>query len=71
VVAGLKAKLYNLGLSLKDNTHSQFPAAVSSPSSSSKTPNINPAPSVDPVCANQVAPKLKATESLPSVEEKL
>jgi hypothetical protein len=26
--AGLKAKLYNLGLDLKDNTHSQFPIAV-------------------------------------------
>ena len=30
---GLKAKLYNLDLSLIDNTHSQFPVAVSSPSS--------------------------------------
>ena len=31
--AGLKIKLYNLGLSLIDNTHSQFPVAVSSLSS--------------------------------------
>ena len=31
--AGLKVKLYNLILSLIDNTHSQFPVAVSSLSS--------------------------------------
>ena len=42
---GLKAKLNNLGLSLIDNTQSQFPIAVSSPSSlSSKAPIANPAP---------------------------
>jgi hypothetical protein len=38
VAAGLKTKRFNLGLSLKDNTQSQFPVAVSSLSSlSSKT----------------------------------
>ena len=40
---GLKAKLLNLGLSLIDNTQSQFPVAVSSLSSlSSKAPITNP-----------------------------
>jgi len=34
----LKVKLYNLGLSLIDNTHSQFPIAVSSLSSLSSKP---------------------------------
>ena len=64
-------KLYNLGLSLKDNTHSQIPAAVSSPSSlSPKTPTIYPASSVDPVTANEGALELKATGPSPSVEEK-
>jgi hypothetical protein len=29
VDAGLKAKLFNLSLSLKDNTHLHFPVAVS------------------------------------------
>jgi hypothetical protein len=68
----VKNKLYNLGLSLKDNAHSQFPAAVSSVSSlSSKAPIINPAPAVDAVSVNEVALELKATEPLPSVEEKL
>jgi hypothetical protein len=38
VATDLKAKLYNLGLSLKDNTQPQFPVAVSSLSSSSKAP---------------------------------
>jgi hypothetical protein len=39
----IKNKLYNLGLSLIDNTQSQFPLAVSSPSSlSSKAPITNP-----------------------------
>jgi hypothetical protein len=43
--AGLKAKLNNLDLSLKDNTQSQFPVAVSSLSSlSSKAPITDPAP---------------------------
>jgi hypothetical protein len=57
VATGLKPKLFNLGLSLKDNTHSQFPAAVSSVSSlSSKAPITNPALAVDPVSINEVAP---------------
>ena len=43
--AGLKTKQYNLILSLIDNTHSQFPIAVSSPSSlSSKALITDPAP---------------------------
>ena len=67
-----KNKLYNLGLSLKDNAHSQFPAAVSSVSSlSSKAPIINPAPAVDAVSVNEVALELIATGLLPSVERKL
>ena len=41
--AGLKAKLNNLELSLKDNTHPQFPVAVLSLSSlSSKAPITDP-----------------------------
>ena len=51
---------YNLGLSLKDNAHSQLPIAVSSVSSSSKAPIVNPAPAVDPVSINEVALELKA-----------
>jgi hypothetical protein len=50
-----------LGLSLKDNAHSQFPVAVSSVSSlPSKAPITNPAPAVDPVSINEVALELKA-----------
>jgi hypothetical protein len=68
----VKDKIYNLGLSLKDNTHSQFPVAVSSlSSSSSMAPIVNPVPAVDLVSVNEVALELKATGPLPSVEEKL
>jgi hypothetical protein len=67
-----KNKLYNLGLSLKDNTHSQFPVAVSSLSSlSSKAPITNPTSPADAVCIDEVAFELKTTGPLPSVEEKL
>jgi hypothetical protein len=56
----IKNKLYNLGLSLIDNTHSQFPVAVSSPSSlSSKAPIANIALVVAPVSVNEVAFELK------------
>ena len=49
----VKNKLYNLGLSLKDNTQPQIPIAVSSLSSlSSKAPIINPAPATDAVCVD-------------------
>ena len=64
----VKNKLYNLGLSLKDNTHSQFPVAVSSVSSSSMAPIVNPAPAIDLVSVNEAAHELKATGPLPSVE---
>ena len=68
----VKNKLYNLGLSLKDNARSQLPFAVSSLSSlSSDAPIINPAPAIDPVTVNEVALDLKANGPLPSVEEKL
>jgi DNA-binding CsgD family transcriptional regulator len=67
----VKNKLYNLGLSLKDNTQPQFPVAVSSLSSSSKAPIINPAPPNYLITVNEVAPELKTTGPLPSVEEKL
>jgi len=67
----VKNKLYNLGLSLKDNTQSQIPVAVSSsPSSSSKTPIANPT-STDVVSATEASIELKTTGPLPSVEEKL
>jgi hypothetical protein len=68
----VKNKLYNLGLSLINNTQSQIPIAVSSsPSSSSTTPTNNAAPAVDSVGINEVTLELKATGPLPSVEEKL
>jgi hypothetical protein len=68
----VKNKLYNLGLALKDNTHVQPSVTVSSPSSlSSKPPIINLVTAVEPVCVNEVAPKLNANGPLPSVEEKL
>jgi hypothetical protein len=71
----VKNKLYNLGLSLKDNTQSQFPAVVSSLSSlsslSSKASITNPTAAVDTVSVEEFAFKLKATRPLPSVEEKL
>jgi hypothetical protein len=61
-----------LGLSLKDNTHSQFPVAISSlPPSPSKAPIVNPAPAIDLASVNEAAHELKATRSLPIVEEKL
>lgn len=67
----VKNKLYNLGLSLKDNAHLQIPEAVSSPSSlSSKPLIIHEATAVDPV-NDEVALELKASGPLPSVEEKL
>jgi hypothetical protein len=66
----VKNKLYNLGLSLKDNTQSQFPAVVSS-SLSSKASITNPTAAVDTVSVEEFAFKLKATRPLPSVEEKL
>jgi len=40
IAAGLKTKRFNFGLSLKDNTQSQFPVAVSSLSSSSSNTTI-------------------------------
>jgi hypothetical protein len=68
----VKNKLYNLGLSLKDNTQSQFPAVVSSLSSlSSKASITNPTAAVDTVSVEEFAFELKATGPLPSVEEKL
>jgi hypothetical protein len=67
-----KNKLYNLGLSLKDNTQSQIPVAVSSsPSLSSKAPIANLASSADVVSATEASLELKTTGPLPSVEEKL
>lgn len=70
LAAGLKAKLFSEELSLKDNTQSQIPVAVSSVSSSSKAPRTKPAPTVDPVRANDVSLEMKTTELMPSVEEK-
>jgi hypothetical protein len=68
----VKNKLYNLGLSLKDNPQLQIPITVSSPSSlSSKAPIANPVPDAAPVSVNEVALEMKATGPLPSVEEKL
>ena len=66
----VKNKLYNLGLSLKDNTQSQIPIVVSSSLLSSKTPTNNVAPAVDPV-NDEIALELKTTAPLPRVEEKL
>ncbi len=63
----VKNKLYNLELSLKDNTYQQN-GAVSS--LSSKIAIINETPIVDPV-NDEVALELKATGPLPSVEQKL
>jgi len=68
----VKNKLYNLGLSLKDNTQSQIPVAVSSsPSLSSKAPITNPSSPTDVVSATEASLELKKTGPLPSVEEKL
>lgn len=68
----VKNKLYNLGLSLKHNTQSQFPVAASSPPSlSSRVPIVNSAPVADPVTVNEIALELKVTGPLPSVEAKL
>lgn len=66
----VKNKLYNLELSLKDNTHQQNGAVSSLSSLSSKAAIINVAPTVDPV-NDEVALELKATRPLPSIEEKL
>jgi hypothetical protein len=60
VAADLKAKLYNLDLSLIDNTQPQFPVAVSSLSSlSSKTLIVDPSSAVAPVSVNEAAFQLK------------
>jgi hypothetical protein len=69
----MKAKLYNLGLSLKDNTQPQISEVLSSsPSLSSKAPIIfNPAHPIGIETVIEVAPELKTTRPLPSVEEKL
>jgi hypothetical protein len=67
----IKNKLYNLGLTLKDNTHLQRSVVSSSLSSSSKVPIINPAPAEDAVFLGEVKSGSKADEPLPSVEEKL
>jgi hypothetical protein len=68
----VKNKLYNLGLSLKDNTQSQIPIAVSSsPSLSSKAPIATPTSPANAVCKDEVAIELKTTGPLPSVEKKL
>ena len=68
----VKNKLYNLGLSLKDNPQLQIPITVSSPSSlSSKVPIPDPVPCAAPVSENEVALEMKAIGPLPSVEEKL
>ena len=70
--SSVKNKIYNLGLSLIDNTQSEFPVAVSSLSSlSSKAQTANSPPSADAVCIDEVAFELKTTGPLPSVEEKL
>jgi hypothetical protein len=70
--ASVKNKLYNLGLSLKDNTQLQIPLAVSSsPSSSSKAPIAYPTSPTDVVSAVEACLELKRTGPLPSVEEKL
>ena len=68
----VKNKIYNLGLSLKDNAQSQIPFAASSLSSlSSKAPNTNSSPAIDPAGVNEVALEVRAAKPLPSVEEKL
>ena len=70
--ASVKNKLYNLGLSLKDNTQPQIPLAVSSsPSSSSKSPIAYPTSPTDVVSPTEASLELKRTGPLPSVEEKL
>jgi hypothetical protein len=68
----IKNKLYNLGLTLKDNTQPEIPVVVSSlSSSSSKTAISNPAPTVGAVYVDDVASELKMNRPLPSVQEKL
>ena len=70
--SSVKNKLYNLGLSLKDNTQPQISEVSSSlSSSSSKTVISNPAPAVDTVIVDDVASELKINRPLPSVQEKL
>ena len=66
----VKCKLYNLGLFLKDCARLQN-QVVSSVSSSSKNPIVDPTPSIDPVRVNEVALELKADGPLPSIEKKL
>ena len=51
----VKCKLYNLGLSLKDNAHLQNQVASSLSSSSSKAPTVDSAPIIDPARVNGVA----------------
>jgi hypothetical protein len=68
----VKNKLYNLGLSLKDNTQPQIPIAVSSsPSLSTKAPISNPTSPTDVVSAAEACLELKTAGPLPIVEEKL
>jgi hypothetical protein len=68
----VKNKIYNLGLSLKDNPQPQIPMVASSLSSlSSKAPIANSSPAVDSAGANGAALEVKASKPLPSVEEKL
>lgn len=68
----IKNKIYNLGLSLKDNAQLQIPLVASSLSSlSSNAPVTNLSPAVADAGVDGVALEVKANKPLPSVEEKL
>ena len=76
----VKAKLYNLGLSLKDatvNVQNRVAAASAAATSPgpiidlAPTPNMDPAPVADPDLVEEVEADLKIKRPLPSIEEKM
>jgi hypothetical protein len=68
----IKNKLYNLGLTLKDNTQPQMALVVSSsPSPSTKLSIAAPSLPADVSTITESSLELKSTGPLPSVEQKL
>ena len=68
----VKNKVYNLGLSLKDNAQPSISYAVASLSSlSSKVPTADLSHAIESAGVNEAALEVRAEKPLPSVEEKL
>ena len=68
----VKNKIYNLGLSLKDNAQPPISYAVASLSSlSSKAPAADLSPAAGSAGVNEAVLEVRADKPLPSVEEKL